>query len=538
MKRRLFPLVLILVAPALAASPLAAPAVAGAAEPPGVVIDYIPASTGTYIGSPSIAVLPNGDYVASHDHFGPKTKEHESALTAVFRSTDRGQSWTKISQIQGQFWSSLFVHRNALYILGPDHHHGNPVVRRSTDGGVTWTEPADAKSGLLRDDGQYHCAPMPVIEHAGRLWRGMERRNPPVGWGITYCAGMLSVPVDADLLDAASWTFSNFLPSDPTWLAGTFRGWLEGNAVVTRDGHLVDMLRVDSGYPEKAAIVQVSADGRTTSFDPQTGFVDFPGGAKKFAIRHDAQSDLYWSLATIVPERHQSAGRPGGVRNTLALTCSPDLRNWTVRCILIHHPDTAKHGFQYVDWLFDGDDLIAACRTAFDDDHGGAHNFHDANYLTFHRVKNFRDKTMADSVPFTELPWTRAETREFVLTGRVWTLATLADGEQAFGNRSYVWKDVPADFRGWQVTRTNGGERAEIQVQARRDTTLFIATTKAQKTVDLAGWDPVEDATFYYTDAGKTTMAIYRRAVKADEELQIPQGNWTGSLVLVPPDKS
>jgi hypothetical protein len=38
---------------------------------PGLVIDHLPASSGTYVGSPSIAVLPGGDYVASHDLFGP-----------------------------------------------------------------------------------------------------------------------------------------------------------------------------------------------------------------------------------------------------------------------------------------------------------------------------------------------------------------------------------------------------------------------------------------------------------------------------------
>jgi hypothetical protein len=32
----------------------------------------------------------------------------------------------------------------------------------------------------------------------------MERRNPPVAWGINYRAGMMSAPVGADLLDAAS----------------------------------------------------------------------------------------------------------------------------------------------------------------------------------------------------------------------------------------------------------------------------------------------------------------------------------------------
>lgn len=359
---------------------------------PGVVIDHIPAASGVYIGSPSIAVLPDGRYVASHDHFGPKSTEFQQALTAVFRSDDRGQTWKRVAEVQGAFWSSLFVHRDALYLLGPDRHHGNILIRRSTDGGEHWTTPVDAQTGLLRDNGEYHCAPMPVLEHAGRLWRAFEWRNPPVAWGINYRAGMLSAPVDADLLKADSWTATNFLPSDRAWNGNDMGAWLEGNAVVAPDGQLVDVLRVQTRSPdEKAAIVHISADGKTASFDPATGFVDFPGGAKKFAIRYDAKSKLYWSLASIVHERHR-ADNPGGIRNTLALTCSPDLKNWTVRCIVLYHPDTRDHGFQYVDWLFDNDDLIAVCRTAYDDGQGGAHNNHDANYLTFHRIENFRAK--------------------------------------------------------------------------------------------------------------------------------------------------
>lgn len=362
------------------------------AAPPGVVIDHSAAASGIYIGSPSLAVLPNGDYVASHDEFGPKSTEQRRAVTRVFASHDRGQTWAPLARIDGQFWSTLFAHQGALYLIGTDRHHGNAIIRRSTDGGRTWTNPANAQTGLLRDNGEYHCAPMPVIEHAGLLWRGMERRDPPIGWGVNYCAGMLSAPADADLLDAANWTFSNFLHSDTNWLDRGFGGWLEGNAVVGPEGGMLDILRVETpGFPEKAALVQVSADGRAVSFDPQTGFVDFPGGAKKFTIRYDPHSRLYWSLATIVTKEFRKAGRPGGIRNTLALVSSADLRSWSVRSVLLSHPDTAKHGFQYVDWLFEGDDIIAACRTAYDDDQGGAHNNHDANYLTFHRIKNFRE---------------------------------------------------------------------------------------------------------------------------------------------------
>jgi hypothetical protein len=373
------------------------------AKVPGVVIDHVPASSGQYIGSPSIAVLPNGSYVASHDFFGPKSGEFQSARTAVFGSTDRGKTWKKLSEVQGAFWSSLFVHRGALYLLGPDRHHGNILIRRSSDGGVTWTTPKDRATGILRDNGEYHCAPMPVLEHAGRLWRAFEWRNPPAAWGINYRAGMMSVPVDADLLHADHWTSSNFLPSDRAWNGGDMGAWLEGNAVVAPDGQLVDVLRVQTRSPdEKAAIVRISADGKVASFDPATGFVDFPGGAKKFAIRFDPQSKRYWSLASMVHPRHR-ANNPGGIRNTLALTCSEDLRHWTVRSIVLYHPDVRTHGFQYVDWLFDGDDLIAVCRTAYDDGQGGAHNAHDANYLTFHRIASFRTKTMADSAPITEV---------------------------------------------------------------------------------------------------------------------------------------
>jgi hypothetical protein len=366
---------------------------------PGVVVDHSPASSGIYIGSPSLAVLPNGDYVASHDEFGPKSTEQTRAVSHVFLSRDRGANWKKLSTVDGAFWSTLFTYRGALYLLGPDKHYGNVLVRRSLDGGLTWTSPTNGTTGLLRGAGQYHCAPMPVIEHAGRLWRAMEWRNPPVAWGINYRAGMLSVPLDADLLQATNWTCGNFLPSDRAWNGGDMGAWLEGNAVVTPAGELVNVLRVQTkSADEKAAIVRISPDGKIASFDPATGFVKFPGGAKKFTIRFDPQTKRYWTLASIVLDRDR-ADNPGSIRNTLALTSSPDLLNWEVRCVLLHHTDTAKHGFQYVDWLFDGEDIIAVCRTAFDDGQGGAHNHHDANFLTFHRFANFRRLTLADSVP-------------------------------------------------------------------------------------------------------------------------------------------
>jgi hypothetical protein len=88
-----------------------------------------------------------------------------------------------------------------------------------------------------------------------------------------------------------------------------------------------------------------------------------------------------------------AAGHPASIRNTVALLHSKDLTRWEIRCVLLSHADVRKHGFQYLDWQFDGDDLIAVCRTAWEDATGGARNNHDANFLTFHRWSNFRRLT-------------------------------------------------------------------------------------------------------------------------------------------------
>jgi hypothetical protein len=142
-------------------------------------------------------------------------------------------------------------------------------------------------------------------------------------------------------------------------------------------------------FPEKAALVIFDPDRREPTFDPMAGVVDFPGGSKKFTIRFDPESRAYWTLATATPPKFQD-GKPSTIRNTLALLKSSDLHSWEWRATLLQHPDIKAHAFQYPDWQFEGGDIIAVVRTAWDDSFGGAHNAHDANFLTFHRFANFR----------------------------------------------------------------------------------------------------------------------------------------------------
>jgi hypothetical protein len=58
-----------------------------------------------------------------------------------------GKSWENIHQLVGAFWSVLFQHRGALYLLGCDRCYGSLVIRRSEDEGFTWSFPVDAENG-------------------------------------------------------------------------------------------------------------------------------------------------------------------------------------------------------------------------------------------------------------------------------------------------------------------------------------------------------------------------------------------------------
>lgn len=354
---------------------------------PGAVVVHSPASTGQYIGSPSLALLPDGVYVASHDFFGPATS---ADTVKIYRSADRGVTWQECATIQGGFWSGLFVHQGFLYLLGTNRENGDLVIRRSTDGGYHWTTPQDSHTGLLRTDQACHTAPVPIVEYNGCLWRGIECRPKGHIEGKNFHSLVMSAPVHSNLLEAANWKYTNALPHAQLE-DENLSGWLEGNAVVTPQG-IVNVLRVQvATVPEKVALISINVDGSVAKFHPHTDLVDFPGGAKKFTIRYDAQSKLYWALSNYVPKEFQ-----GGViertRNTLALICSSDLRrHWRVVRIILQHPDVRHVGFQYADWLIEGDDMLFVSRTAFPDEMGNASNPHNANFLTFHRVKNFRD---------------------------------------------------------------------------------------------------------------------------------------------------
>jgi hypothetical protein len=367
---------------------------------PGVVVSHSPASSGIYLSSPSLIILPNGRYVATCDEFGPGSSEKTAAVTRVFTSRDRGRTWQALPKVTPAFWSTLFLCRKTLYLIGSTNSSDNSrlIIRKSSEGGETWSTATGADSGLLRPD-------VPVMTNAGsvaivdgRVWFGSVFDTlGPHGWGTSFRFFVMSAPVTSDLLRDSSWTYSTPIVYNPTFLEGAFHGLVEGTITAGPTGAPVCLYRVDDRDPEERALLATpSPDGKVLGFDPRQDFVRFPGGCKKFIVRYDRASKLYWSLSNWVPQRHADF-KVERARNTLALVASPDLYHWTVRTVVLHHPDPGFHAFQYVDFQFDGDDMIALARTAYDDGLGGAHSQHDANFITFHRIKRFRSLTPQDA---------------------------------------------------------------------------------------------------------------------------------------------
>lgn len=367
-------------------------------------VKYQDPSTGIYLGSPSILRLSNGDILVTHDYFGPNAPKDalgRSNMTSVYVSRDDGLTWQHLTDLTGIYWASLFEHRGDVYLLGNSSAMGGVVIRKSSDGGKTWTEAVDEKSGVILRPGnfgsppRYHGAPVPVVEVNGRLYRAFENAADPAAPGMRgYRAFVLSVDSDADLLDAANWRKSNELVFDPSWDppgANPTTGWIEGNVVEGPDGRLWNILRVNSTpYVDRAAMVEIHDDGARVSFDPDN-FIKLPGGQSKFVIRRDEETGLYWMLTN-----NNTSPAHSSQRNILSLYVSADLRNWYHAKTVLEDDQGLPFsksveltGFQYPDFQFDGDHIIYLSRTAYD----GAPNYHDSNRITFGRIENFRELT-------------------------------------------------------------------------------------------------------------------------------------------------
>ncbi len=361
---------------------------------PGQVINYLHpedrlyAFSGRALCSPSIVKLPSGSLLVSMDLFASGAPQN---LTLLFRSDDRGKTWYYVTDLFPCYWGTLFVHRNRLYMLGCSTEYGDILIGVSDDDGDTWSQPARLFSGSGSSlSAGWGRAPLPMVIKDGRLFASVDYGAWKEGG---HAIGVISVPEDADLLDSPNWTCSDLTAYDPSWPGaprGRSTGLLEGNMVIGKDGRLLDLLRIgltacDPGYG--VAVLLEANPEHPESRPVFHRFIDMPGGSNsKSYILFDSVSNCYFAIGNICVDPSTP-----GQRNVLALQASQDLYHWkTVRILMDYREeDPAKVGFQYITFLIDEKDIFYVSRTSMN----GSGNFHDANYITFHVIENFRKYT-------------------------------------------------------------------------------------------------------------------------------------------------
>ena len=352
----------------------------------GAVVNYLHpdddayAFSGKYLASPSLLKHPDGYLLASTDIFGPLTPQN---LTLIYRSDDNGQSWHYLSELMPCFWGKLFVHNGEIYMMSVSTEYGDLLIGKSTDGGKTFSAPVCLMRGSNGKNGfpGFHKAPQNFICRNGRLYFTVEWGSWGNKAGYKHAALMLSIDANDDLLVPENWTFTN--PIKFEVFASELEGLtsnamtIEGTPVVTPDGRIMNVMRFQKyGY----ALAYELDNEESLSY---SHIFEFPTNDSKFTIKHDVISGNYYS---IINEKCDDSKRDD--RNILSLAVSGDLKTWQIAARLIDnsHIDPKMVGFQYVDFDFDGDDIIFLCRTAWNN----AHDYHDSNYITFHRIKDFR----------------------------------------------------------------------------------------------------------------------------------------------------
>lgn len=501
-----------------------------------------------FLGSPSILrvrvapasadAAPSTRLLATADRFGSGFAGQPRNVS-LYASDDNGETWQFQEWIDSMYWSNLFqlgATSSDVYLLGTSCDGPSPIkITKSSDGGVTWPDAEILFQGIPGgpyNESGFETGPTPaLLASDGRVYRAMELFPAPHVWGASYQAVLISASQTADLLEPSSWTISQPLPFNKSWMPSgwdpTTPGYLEGNAVEGPNGEIFNVLRFNSKPMSGniAVILQYMSASNTLVFRQ---FIDLPGGHTKFVIRRDPVTQYYLTLSN-----NNTDPQYQDQRNILCLCFSKDVVQWTDAGVLLHDDtgltvaDSVKYtGFHYTDWQIDGDDLMYLVRTAY----RGAVSYHNSNRITYKRLANFRaylpgGDTMAS----------------VAVTGTGWKAQTLRDGATAYSNRDYVWTQLSAFVATGDLafTQLAGGASAGT-------TTITISKVAVAGAVYCAtdpagvgaladdGWTALDVslARLAYTDAHTSQLPLLRRVVNVGDTLTLPQQGWAGSILI------
>jgi hypothetical protein len=320
----------------------------------------------------------------------------------LVRSDDHGRTWQPVSKLP-YYSARPWTYQGRLYLFvfepGPKKRNDNMLLVRSDDGGRSWSKPVTLFQGHF-----WNCQTSLVIRDERLYWAvddislgTIDKRTQRV------IAGDLS----GDPMNAAAWRMSepSVFPGVPDLLSNPKFAKLDDRVLEPNLIEVRGQLRVlacvkinNQTLSNLCAVFDVHDDGRTI----QLRFLQYhpmPGGQLKFCILRDEVSKMFWATANFAVDsqeafdwwdagRKQGDFRPtstaGDDRRLLMLLYSLDGLNW-FQAGCVAQAAKISQSFMYAAPVIDGDDLAIVCRSSV-----AAPHQHDADYATFHRVKDFR----------------------------------------------------------------------------------------------------------------------------------------------------
>jgi hypothetical protein len=358
-----------------------------------------------YVEGPGLVRLDDGTLVAvvpvvPRNEWSVERRATQS-VTHLMRSTDAGKTWQQASELP-YYSAAPWVHRGTLYLFankgGTKVRNDDLLLLRSSDAGKTWSPPVTLFTG-----------------HFWNCHTGMALRGDRIYWAVDdlslgnkrgpcVVAGDLS----GDFMDLKAWRLSKPVAfsgvpdamTNPKFDQLTSQ-YLEPNVI-----EVAGRLRVLATVKPKrqstaglAAVFDIEDDG--TNLDLKfTQYYPMPGGQLKFCVIWDEISKMFWMTANAVVDSQgvfdwwdkaekqgvvrYASGLGGNDRRFLMLQYGIDGLNWLQAGCIAQAPKISQ-SFMYARPVIDGNDLAIVARSSVN-----APNQHDADYATFHRVKDFR----------------------------------------------------------------------------------------------------------------------------------------------------
>lgn len=366
------------------------------------------------IAMPSILISADGSYYVSCDHGNGACDSSRS--TSIYRSTDRGATWTKTSELRGHS-VSLFEQDGVLCAVGLKAGLGYPASVRTF---AVWTNSTDG-----------------VFAEAASMVAPMDCKlmpSPAVIGAVSDVRTCLVLAVAADNGGVLSPAWVRFDVSGTEFSNGEFsvndRGFRNtvkvanpahstfadalGGIVIPKGVNFVSMYPVVDRRsplpevmvgPERVAYQNILGNGVWSRFR----FNQFRGGAKPFNVRKDPRSSMYYALTVPSTNSAELADACADeIVGTLALYASPDPEDMAwYPCGVLDTSD--EFGFTAPAFAFDGDDLVVVCAVSAPDG-CGIRSRSIANYLSFRRFPAFR------ATHAVQMPGKDNRTRAYVAT--------------------------------------------------------------------------------------------------------------------------